>query len=102
MMVDQAHIWNHTFSYINSTSLKCAIQLGFPYIIHSNGQAMTLSDLVDTLPINNNAKTMIFNQAKENDKEQEVYLLTLASRLLLKDEQLSQVPYVQMSWIHRT
>ncbi|KAK6780163.1 hypothetical protein RDI58_022347 [Solanum bulbocastanum] len=109
MLAAQAYIWNHTFSYINSMSLKCAIQLGIPDIIHSNGRAMTLSDLVDALPINNNAKTMdyifrlmrilihagFFNQTKANDKEEEGYLLAPTSRLLLKNEPLSQVPFVQ-------
>ncbi|KAH0636403.1 hypothetical protein KY290_036841 [Solanum tuberosum] len=108
MLAAQAHIWNHTFSYINSMSLKCAIQLGIPHIIHSHGRAMTLSDLVDALPINNNAKTLyyifrlmhilihggFFNQTKVNDKE-EGYLLTAASCLLIKDETLSQVHFVQ-------
>ncbi|KAG5613704.1 hypothetical protein H5410_013528 [Solanum commersonii] len=108
MLAAQAHIWNHTFSYINSMSLKCAIQLGIPDIIHSHGRAMTLSDLVDALPINNNAKTLdyifrlmrilihggFFNQTKVNDKE-EGYLLTPPSCLLLKEEPLNQVPFVQ-------
>ncbi|PHT89276.1 hypothetical protein T459_04389 [Capsicum annuum] len=34
-------------------SLKCAIQLGISHIIHSHGRAMILSDLVNSLPINN-------------------------------------------------
>ena len=60
---------------------------------------MTLSDLVNALPINNNVKTLdyifrlmrilihggFFNKIKVNDKE-EGYLLTPASFLLLKDE----------------
>ncbi|WMV20991.1 hypothetical protein MTR67_014376 [Solanum verrucosum] len=33
-------------------SLKCAIQLGIPDIIHSHGRAMTLSDLVEALSMN--------------------------------------------------
>ncbi|WMV46501.1 hypothetical protein MTR67_039886 [Solanum verrucosum] len=90
-------------------SLKRAIQLGIPDIIHSHGRAMTLSNLVDALSINNNAKSLdyifrlmrilihggFFNQTRVNDKE-EGYLLTLVSCLLLKDEPLSQVPFVQM------
>ncbi|KAK6158048.1 hypothetical protein DH2020_005362 [Rehmannia glutinosa] len=47
----QTHIWNHLFSFINSMSLKCAIQLGIPDIIHKHGKPMTLSQLVDALPI---------------------------------------------------
>ncbi|MCD7467905.1 hypothetical protein HAX54_005607 [Datura stramonium] len=112
VLAAQAHIWHHTFNYINSMSLKCALQLGTPDIIHSHGQAMTLSDLVDVLPIENNAKILdyifrlmhilihagFFNQTKVNnkeDEEEEGYILTPTSRLLLKDDLLSQVPYVQ-------
>ncbi|MCD7467906.1 hypothetical protein HAX54_005608 [Datura stramonium] len=112
VLAAQAHIWHHTFNYINSMSLKCAIQLGIPDIIHSHGQAMTLSDLVDALPIDNNTKTLdyifrlmrilihagFFNQIKVNNKEEEEggYILTPTSCLLLKDDPLSQVPFVQM------
>uniref|UniRef100_A0A2N9GED6 O-methyltransferase C-terminal domain-containing protein n=1 Tax=Fagus sylvatica TaxID=28930 RepID=A0A2N9GED6_FAGSY len=51
----QAHIWNHIFNFINSMSLKCAIELG------------------------------------ENIEQEDLegYVLTDASRLLLKDNPLS-------------
>ncbi|KAL6330013.1 hypothetical protein AAG906_039928 [Vitis piasezkii] len=41
----QAHVWNHIFNFINSMSLKCAIQLGIPDIIHNHGKPMTLPEL---------------------------------------------------------
>ncbi|KAL3342515.1 hypothetical protein AABB24_026513 [Solanum stoloniferum] len=102
----QAHIWNHIFNYINSMSLKCAIQLEIPDIIHSHGRPMNLSDLVEALPINNN------NKAKTHDcvyrlmrilihagffiqEAEEGYLLTPTSRLLLKDEPMSMIPFLQ-------
>ncbi|KAL0302928.1 UNVERIFIED_CONTAM: Trans-resveratrol di-O-methyltransferase [Sesamum radiatum] len=47
----QAHVWNHLFSFINSMSLKCALQLGIPDIIHNHAKPITLSELVDALPI---------------------------------------------------
>ncbi|MCE3214919.1 hypothetical protein HAX54_000265 [Datura stramonium] len=113
VLAAQAHIWNHTFSFINSMSLKCAIQLGIPDIIHSYGRAMTLSDLVNALPIKNNkAKRQdciyrlmlilihagFFIQTKINEEqEEEGYLLTPVSRLLLKDEpNLSMIPLLQL------
>ncbi|KAH0702838.1 hypothetical protein KY290_018148 [Solanum tuberosum] len=61
VLAAQAHIWNHIFNYINSMSLKCAIQLEIPDIIHSHGRPMNLSDLVEALPIDNN------NKAKTHD-----------------------------------
>ncbi|KAI9078608.1 hypothetical protein K1719_039446 [Acacia pycnantha] len=47
----QTHIWNHTVSYINSMSLKSAIDLNIPDIIHKHGKPMSLSLLVSSLQI---------------------------------------------------
>ncbi|KAL0554664.1 hypothetical protein IC582_008595 [Cucumis melo] len=47
----QAHIWNHTFKYINSMSLKCVIELGIPDVLHNHGHPMSLSQLVEALHI---------------------------------------------------
>ncbi|KAH0689973.1 hypothetical protein KY289_017331 [Solanum tuberosum] len=68
VLAAQAHIANHVLNYINSMSLKCAIQLGIPDIIHSHD------------PIR---------------FREESYLLTPTSRLLLKNEPLSLAPFVQ-------
>ncbi|KAM3381529.1 hypothetical protein P3S68_007102 [Capsicum galapagoense] len=57
-------------------SLKCAIQLGIPDVIHSHSRPMGLSDLVDALS---------------------GYLLTPNSCLRLKDEPLSLAPFVQIA-----
>ncbi|KAM3326572.1 hypothetical protein P3S67_001698 [Capsicum chacoense] len=56
VLAAQALIWNHTYNFINSMSLKCAIQLGIPDVIHSHSRPMALSDLVDALPVNNKEK----------------------------------------------
>ncbi|CBI21929.3 unnamed protein product, partial [Vitis vinifera] len=47
----QAHVWNHILNFIKSVSLKCAIQLGIPDIIHNHGKPMTLPELVAKLPV---------------------------------------------------
>lgn len=47
----QSHLWNHTFSFINSMALKCAVELAIPDVIHSNGNAITLSELSTALSI---------------------------------------------------
>nr|BBA20642.1 10-hydroxychelerythrine O-methyltransferase [Eschscholzia californica subsp. californica] len=39
------------FSYMNSMSLKCAVELGIPDIIHNHGKPMTFSSLVEALSI---------------------------------------------------
>lgn len=48
----QTHVWNHIFNFINSMTLKCAIQLGIPDIISKHGKPMTLNELVSALTIN--------------------------------------------------
>ncbi|PHT53526.1 Trans-resveratrol di-O-methyltransferase [Capsicum baccatum] len=101
VLAAQAHIANHVLNYVNSMSLKCATQLGIPDIIHSHGRAMSLSDLIDALPINK-AKGQeciyrlmrILIHAGFFIQEEEGYSLTPTSRLLLKDEPLSLAPFV--------
>ncbi|KAJ7948381.1 O-methyltransferase [Quillaja saponaria] len=103
----QAHVWNHIFSFINSMSLKCAIELGIPDIIHNHGQPMTLSQLIAALPIHQSKNHDIYRlmrilthsgffhkqKVSEND-QMEGYVLTDASRLLLKDHPLSVRPFL--------
>ncbi|GMP54714.1 hypothetical protein CsSME_00019786 [Camellia sinensis var. sinensis] len=93
LLNSQAHIWNHIFNFINSMSLKCAIQLGIPDIIYKHGRAMPLSELVAALPINH-SKAQCEKLSENAKEEQDGYLLTPASRLLLKDEPLSVTPFL--------
>ncbi|KAI3744116.1 hypothetical protein L1987_57192 [Smallanthus sonchifolius] len=51
LLDSQAHIWNRIFSFINSMSLKCAVQLQIPDIIYRHGSPMLLSELVEALAI---------------------------------------------------
>ncbi|KAJ0642395.1 putative O-methyltransferase domain, plant methyltransferase dimerization [Helianthus annuus] len=110
LLDSQAHIWNHIFSFINSMSLKCAIQLQIPDIIHRHGAPMLLSELVEALAINQQRTPFVYRLMRilvhsgffvkqsvstpvGNDEEGgEGYLLTPASRLLLKEEPLSVRP----------
>ncbi|GAV75962.1 Methyltransf_2 domain-containing protein/Dimerisation domain-containing protein [Cephalotus follicularis] len=102
----QAHVWNHTFSFINSMSLKCAIQLCIPDVIHNHGKPITLDELVAALQINPTKvpglhrlmriliHSGFFAREKFNEDDQEEgYTLTPASRLLLKDHPLSMAPF---------
>ncbi|EEF37287.1 trans-resveratrol di-O-methyltransferase [Ricinus communis] len=103
----QAHIWNHIFSFINSMSLKSAVQLGIPDAIHSHGRPISLSQLIAALPIHPAKARGIprlmrilihsgfFAKAKIEEKdEEEGYVLTNASKLLLKDNPLSIAPFL--------
>ncbi|KAL2466559.1 O-methyltransferase family protein [Abeliophyllum distichum] len=98
----EAHVWNHIFNFINSMSLKCAIQLGIPDVIHKHGKPMTLNELVDALPNINKGKShgvyrlmRILTHSGFFVEEKKGYWLTPACRLLLKDGPYSTAPYVQ-------
>ncbi|KAL2328154.1 hypothetical protein Fmac_021581 [Flemingia macrophylla] len=108
LLAAQTHVWNHIFSFINSMSLKCAIELNILDIIHHYGQPMPLSQLITSLPIHPSKTSFVyrlmrmlthsgfFSQQKLNENELEVgYVLTDASILLLKDNPLSMAPFLQ-------
>ncbi|XP_019193583.1 PREDICTED: trans-resveratrol di-O-methyltransferase-like [Ipomoea nil] len=102
----QTHIWNHILNFINSGSLKCAVQLEIPDIIHKHGQPMSLTQLVNALPINNAKSTHLarlmrtlihsgfFVITKTQGSDDEGYALAPPSILLLKDNPLSIRPLV--------
>ncbi|GMI70065.1 N-acetylserotonin O-methyltransferase [Hibiscus trionum] len=105
----QAHVWNHIFSFINSTSLKCAVDLGIPDIIHNHRKPMTVTELVAALPTLNPIKARnidqlmrilvhsgFFAQQKlSHGVQEDGYVLTSASHLLLKDNPLSVTPFLK-------
>jgi trans-resveratrol di-O-methyltransferase len=99
LLHSQAHIWNQTFSFINSASLKCAVQLGIPDAIHRHGKPMTIDQLVAALSIKPAKVRSVYRLMRvlvhsgfvvqENVDDQDGYVLTPASLLLLKDEPLN-------------
>ncbi|KAJ6975710.1 trans-resveratrol di-O-methyltransferase-like [Populus alba] len=101
----QTHVWNHIFNFINSMTLKCAVQLGIPDVIQKHGKPMTLSELVSALPIHPSKAQYVhrlmrilvhsgfFSQQNLNGvHNQEAYSLTQSTRLLLKDNPWSVRP----------
>ncbi|MED6128782.1 putative O-methyltransferase 3 [Stylosanthes scabra] len=107
----QSHIWNHIFNFINSMSLKCAIDLSIPEAIYKYGQPMPLSKLIISLQIHPSKSSFVQrlmkilihsgffttkNVANNNDDELEEagYVLTDSSMLLLKDNPLSVTPFL--------
>ncbi|KAI9086710.1 hypothetical protein K1719_031304 [Acacia pycnantha] len=104
----QTLIWNHTFNFIISMSLKSAIELNIPDIIHKNGKPMPLPLLISSLQIHPAKSPYIhrlmrilthsgfFSLQKlpqTSDPLEEGYVLTDASTLLLKDHPLSATPF---------
>nr|GME21109.1 trans-resveratrol di-O-methyltransferase-like [Ipomoea batatas] len=98
------HIRNHMLNFINSSSLKCAVELGIPDVIHRHGGPITLEQLVDALAINK-AKAHhlgrlmrllthsgFFVDAKIKDHDG--YALGPPSCLLIKDHPFSLASFV--------
>ncbi|EEF44353.1 trans-resveratrol di-O-methyltransferase [Ricinus communis] len=104
----QTHIRNETFHFIKSMSLKCAVQLGIPDTINSHGQPMTLSELVRALQVHPTkthhlyclmrvlVHSGFFNLQNASDNYSQKYVLTPASRLLLKDSSFDTRPFISL------
>ncbi|KAF8411627.1 hypothetical protein HHK36_004185 [Tetracentron sinense] len=102
----QAHVWNHILNFINSMSLKCAIQLGIPDIIHHHGRPITLSELVAALSLPSSktdyvgrlmrilVHSGIFAGQTNNENLEYSYILTPSSKFLLKDHPANMSPLV--------
>ncbi|PPD91313.1 hypothetical protein GOBAR_DD11740 [Gossypium barbadense] len=102
----QAHIWSHAFNFVSFMSLKCALDLGILEIIQNHGKPMTITELVVALPMLNPTKACdiyrimrilvhsgIFARQKlYNDAQEEGYVLTNSSRILLKDNPFCITP----------
>ncbi|XP_022777331.1 probable O-methyltransferase 3 [Durio zibethinus] len=103
----QAHLYKHIFNYIGSMSLKCAVQLGIPDIIHNHGEPITLSELVSALHIDSTKASCIYRLMRmlvhsgffattkvDKDQENEAYVLTPFSKILVKDKINCLSPFV--------
>ncbi|KAK9155219.1 hypothetical protein Sjap_002699 [Stephania japonica] len=101
----QACIFKHTFSYINSVSLKCAIELSIPDVIHNHQKPMTHSELVSALQIPRSRSSHLYRLMRllvhnglfamqkihvheylQEQQEGEGYVLTTSSKLLLNNQ----------------
>nr|GME02145.1 trans-resveratrol di-O-methyltransferase-like [Ipomoea batatas] len=109
MFEAQVHILKHAYNYINSMVLATAIQLNIPDIIHTHGKPITIPELVSALklpPQKSNAVYRImrllthngfFDSTKHNEEEEEGYVLTASSRLLLKSQVPNLSPYAHFT-----
>ncbi|KAL0311164.1 UNVERIFIED_CONTAM: Chavicol O-methyltransferase [Sesamum angustifolium] len=105
----QAHVWNHLFSFINSMSLKCAVELGIPDIIHNHAKPISLSQLLHALSIPKPKSHFVHRLMRilihsgffiktdiSDDEQNERYWLTPASCLLLRNAPLTVAPLVPL------
>nr|AIB06955.1 orcinol O-methyltransferase [Vanda hybrid cultivar] len=92
----EAHaiLWNQTFSYIKSMSLKCAVELHIPDAIHRHDRPTTISELLSSLSISQDKSRHLRNIMRVLSQEcifkshitpsdEETFDLTPVSRLLL-------------------
>ncbi|XP_059439556.1 trans-resveratrol di-O-methyltransferase-like [Corylus avellana] len=116
----QSHLYKHIFSFIDSMSLNCAIQLAIPDIIHTHARPITLPQLASKLHIHPKKTSCLhrlmrllvhsgfFTKTKlhhhhqnhpeddeEKEEEEEGYGLTPSSRLVVKDNVTSLSPFVK-------
>ncbi|KAJ6367787.1 hypothetical protein OIU78_000366 [Salix suchowensis] len=101
------------FNYISSMSLVCAAQLGIPDIIHNHGRQITLPRLVSALHIAPNKTSIIFRlmrmlvnsgffattkaaNGQGEGEEEEAYVLTPPSQLLVTDNTNCLSPFMSL------
>ncbi|QCE12663.1 S-adenosyl-L-methionine-dependent methyltransferase [Vigna unguiculata] len=107
----QVHLYKHLNACpLDGMSLKWMIDLGIPDIIHNHDQPITLSELVSILQIPptkvRGVKSLLrylahngflqIVRVHHNTQEKEAYALTAASQLLLKGNDLSLAPMVEL------
>nr|APR63646.1 6a-hydroxymaackiain methyltransferase family protein-like 1 [Populus tomentosa] len=106
------HLHSQMFNYINSMSLMCASQLGIPDIIHNHGRPITLPHLVSALHIAPNKTGIIYRLMRmlvhsgffattkaaggQGEGEEEAYVLTPPSQLLVKDNTNCLSPFMSL------
>nr|KYP42011.1 Isoflavone-7-O-methyltransferase 9 [Cajanus cajan] len=83
------------YSFLNPMSIKWAVELGIPNVIHNHGQPITLSDLVSALEVPQAKATCVqrlmrllahngfFAIIKVYESKEEAYALTPTSQLLV-------------------
>ncbi|ERN03365.1 hypothetical protein AMTR_s00003p00247710 [Amborella trichopoda] len=102
----QAEFWQLTLAFADSLTLKCAVELGIPQLIHAKGQPLTLSEIITSLQAPSPdswclSRVMRFLVKKrvfsEEVKEGEAYYgLTRASKWLVRPGTSGLAPMLTM------
>ncbi|XP_072966243.1 trans-resveratrol di-O-methyltransferase-like [Typha angustifolia] len=109
----QEQLWNHIFLYLKSMSLKCAVELGIPDVIHNHGGSIAHPELLAALSLPPSRSPHLRRLMRmlthsgffatrrspgsgdEEEEEEDVYLLTPLSYLLVNDNNNSSLsPFV--------
>ncbi|KAH7688833.1 O-methyltransferase COMT-type protein [Dioscorea alata] len=103
-------VWKHMLVFVDSMCLRCAVELGVPDAIHNHGGPMTLSELVQALPIPTSRAPFLRrimrvlvnsgffsnkgNESYSSNEEEVYYDLTATSKLLVTGSTNSLAPLV--------
>ncbi|KAI3859275.1 hypothetical protein MKW98_007656 [Papaver atlanticum] len=103
----QCHVFNNICAFLSSMSLKCAVELGIPDIIHKHGKPITLVELSEALSLPPSRTESAYRLmrllvnsgifATQNigeNQEEEGYVLTLSSSFLTTDTEYTLAPFV--------
>lgn len=100
----QALLYKHIYAFIDSMSLKWAVEMNIPNIIQNHGKPISLSNLVSILQVPSskigNVRRLMRYLAHNGffeiiTKEEESYDLTVASELLVRGSDLCLAPMVE-------
>ncbi|WOL20219.1 hypothetical protein Cni_G29023 [Canna indica] len=105
-------VWNQTFNFVTSMSLKCAVELGIADAIHDEGGAITLPQLAAALsiaPAKHSAlrclmRLLLHNgcfakKDKTSGEEDDTYILTPMSQLLVSSKHTG-MPSLVLTELH--
>ncbi|KAJ6843791.1 trans-resveratrol di-O-methyltransferase-like [Iris pallida] len=101
----QSHLWLHIFSFINSLSLKTAVELGIPDAVHSHGRPITLTELATKLAIPpiripnfQRFMTLLVHNGfftVTSTSNEDVYAITTNSIPLIKEKGACITPFIE-------
>ena len=113
VMRAQTSLWSHIFNYIDSMSLKCAVELGILDAIHNHGKPITLPELLSALSISPAKATHMHRLMRmlthsgifarsdaDDDSSDEVYSLTPVSGLLVGNKGCASLSSFLLAMLH--
>ncbi|KAK7258683.1 hypothetical protein RIF29_24265 [Crotalaria pallida] len=104
----QIHLYKYAYNFISSMALKSAIELGIADVIHNHGKPITVPELVSSLKLHPSKINVLhrfmrllthngfFAKTKVEGKEEEAYILTPPSKLLIRSEPTCLSPFVMV------
>ncbi|CAN0913065.1 Trans-resveratrol di-O-methyltransferase [Linum grandiflorum] len=100
----EPQLWNHSFGYVKSMTVQCAVELGIPDVIQSHGRPITLVDLVAGLGIRPAKAPFVSRLLRmlthlgyltvQEEEGEERFSLTRLSSLLVKENPFNSRAFV--------